>query len=60
MTYSGGHYWISGCKKRGGDRLYCGLIEIDSDVLDEYWTTIRGMPECKNQKVIRCMGKYAG
>ena len=53
-------YWISGCKKRGGDRLYPGLIEIDDDVREEYWTTIRGMPECKDQKVIRCNGKYGG
>jgi hypothetical protein len=57
---SGEEYWISGCKKRGGDRLYPGLIEIDDDVREEYWTTIRGMPECKDQKVIRCNGKYGG
>ena len=31
---TGSEYWISGCKKRGGDRLYPGLIEIDSDVLE--------------------------
>src|SRR5688572_6308408 len=54
---SGEHYWISGCKKRGGDRLYRGLIEIDDDVRDEYWTTIRGMPASRDQKVIRCPGK---
>lgn len=51
-------YWISGCKKRGGDTLYGGVIEIDDDVREEYWTTIRGMPECKNQGTIRCTGKY--
>src|ERR1700722_14063144 len=28
---SGEQYWISGCKKRGGDRLYAGTIEIDDD-----------------------------
>ena len=56
---SGDEYWISGCKKRGGDRLYPGLIEIDDDVREEYWTAIRGMPERKDQKVIRCSGKYA-
>src|SRR4051812_43376041 len=42
---SGEHYWISGCKKRGGDRLYPGLIEIDDDVRDEYWSQIRKQPE---------------
>src|SRR5918992_5170 len=55
---SGDEYWISGCKKRGGDRLYPGLIEIDDDVREEYWTEIRGKPACKDQKVIRCSGKY--
>ena len=55
---SGEEYWISGCKKRGGDRLYSGVIEIDEDVREEYWTTIRGMPQCLDQKSIRCSGKY--
>src|SRR4051812_11425863 len=55
---SGEEYWISGCKKRGGDRLYAGLIEIDDDVREEYWSEIRGQPECKDQKVIRCRGKH--
>jgi hypothetical protein len=50
--------WISGCKKKGGDRLYPGIIEIDDDVLEEYWTTIRNLPENKNQEIIRCVGKY--
>lgn len=40
-------YWISGPKKRGGDRLYgTGRVEIDEDVRDEYWRLIRGQPEC--------------
>lgn len=50
---SGAEFWISGCKKRGGDRLYGGVIEIDDDVREEYWTTIRDMPECKAQRSIR-------
>jgi hypothetical protein len=55
-----GHaYWISGCKKRGGDRLYPGFIEIDGDVLDEYWTVIRRQPHRKAEKVIHCTGQYA-
>ena len=53
-------YWISGCKKDGRDRLYPGIIEIDDDVREEYWTGIRGMPERKAQRVIRCSGKYGG
>jgi hypothetical protein len=51
-------YWISGCKKNGGDRLYSGVIEIDDDVRDEYWTDIRKKPEKKNVKRIRAVGKY--
>lgn len=51
-------YWISGCKKRGGDRLYSGMIEIDDDVREEYWAEIRNKPECKHLKVIHDSGKY--
>ena len=53
------YYWISGCKNRGGDRLYSGTIEIDEDVRDEYWTKIRSLPNRKHQKTIRCVGKYS-
>ena len=44
---TGEEFWISGPKKRGGDRLYtCNLpIEIDADVREEYWREIRGLPE---------------
>ena len=52
------HYWISGCKKRGGDRLYSGTIEIDEDVREEYWNKIRSMPDRKQQRSIRCVGKH--
>ena len=43
---SGEEYWISGPKKRGGDRLYGERvpIEIDEDVRVEYWETIRCDP----------------
>ena len=36
---NGVHYWVSGPKKKGGNRLYggdMGLI-VDSDVADEYY-----------------------
>ena len=56
---TGDEYWISGCKKRGGDRLYPGQITIDDDVRDEYWTTIRARPERARESIIRCYGKYA-
>jgi hypothetical protein len=52
------HYWFSGCKKRGGDRLYAGTVEIDADVREEYWNEVRGLPERKNQELIRCPGKH--
>jgi len=50
---TGAEFWLSGCKKRGGDRLYGGIIEIDDDVREEYWTSIRGLPQNKDQRVCR-------
>jgi hypothetical protein len=43
---SGENYWISGCKKRGGVRMYGSElpVEIDEDVRDEYWNKIRNWP----------------
>ena len=52
-------YWISGCKARGGDQLYSGIIEIDPDIREEYWTRIRKMPEKKGLKSFHCVGKYS-
>jgi hypothetical protein len=42
---TGGHFWISGPRKDGRDRLYQGStkpVEIDDDVSNEYWRDIRG------------------
>ena len=42
---TGSHFWISGPRKDGRDRLYEGSakpVEIDADVRDEYLKTIRG------------------
>ena len=55
---TGEHYWISGSKRRGGDRLYSGTTEIDDDAREEYWTEIRCLPDQKKQRRIRCTGKY--
>jgi hypothetical protein len=42
---TGDHYWISGPKKRGGDRLYnTPGIQIDEDAREEYWLLIRMEP----------------
>ena len=57
---TGEHYWISGCKSKGGDRLYPGTIEIDEDIRKEYWNEIRHLPENEGQKRIRCAGKHGG
>jgi hypothetical protein len=41
-------YWFSGPRKDGNDRKGTSRsvpIEIDEDVLVEYWTEIRGQPE---------------
>ncbi|MCA9250632.1 MAG: hypothetical protein KDA54_05820 [Phycisphaerales bacterium] len=52
-------YWISGCKKKGDDTLYPGVIEIDDDVREEYWAEIRGLPECVSKTSFRSEGKYS-
>jgi len=52
---TGAEYWVSGCKKRGGDRLYRGgVVDIDDDVREEYWCRIRGLPQNKDQRTYRC------
>jgi hypothetical protein len=55
---TGEEFWISGCKKRGGDSLYGALVEIDDDVREEYWTTIRKMPDRCPDRLSKCVGKY--
>jgi len=55
---TGEHYWISGCKKRGGDRLYSGTVEIDEDVREEYWTEIRATADPEKPASIRGVGKH--
>lgn len=42
---TGEHYWISGPKRNGEDKLYGGLVDVDEDVREEYWRDIRGVPE---------------
>jgi hypothetical protein len=45
---TGDHYWISGPRKDGQDRLYpqsSQPVEIDEDVREEYCTTIRGISD---------------
>jgi hypothetical protein len=42
---TGDHFWISGPRKDGCDRLHEGSarpVDIDPEVSDEYWNDIRG------------------
>jgi hypothetical protein len=55
---TGAYYWISGCKRSGGDTLYPGKIEIDEDAREEYWLDIRKCPERLKETSIRSEGKY--
>jgi hypothetical protein len=44
-------YWISGPRRDGADRLYgTPGVEIDEDVREEYWLTIRKLPARVGQK----------
>ena len=40
---SGREYWISGPRRDGQDTQYPGRVEIDPDVVDEYWRDVRGL-----------------
>lgn len=41
-------YWISGPRQDGQDTLYPGLVEIDHDVIAEYWRAIRHRPDVRD------------
>ena len=47
---SSDRYWVSGPSKTGHDKLYGGLVEIDEDARDAYWTTVRGEPSLVAQR----------
>jgi hypothetical protein len=55
---TGEHYWISGCRKDGRDALYSTQVEIDDDVREEYWNTIRNKPENIEVSSFWAQGKY--
>src|SRR6476660_2447758 len=58
-TKTGHRFWISKCRKDGQDTLYPGVIEIDDDVREEYWATIRQLPENSHLRSFRSEGKYS-
>ena len=55
---TGEEFWVSGCKKAGGDTLYPGTIKIDADVREEYWRDIRHEPGRATETTIRSLGKH--
>jgi hypothetical protein len=50
-------YWISGPRQDGQDTLYPGLVEIDVDVLIEYWRDIRRQPQVRDSR-FRSLGVH--
>ena len=44
---TGDHYWVSGPKRKGEDRLYGERVPVyvDEDVREDYWVCIRGLPD---------------
>ena len=44
---TGDHYWVSGPKRKGEDRLYGERVPVyvDEDVREDYWVRIRGLPD---------------
>jgi hypothetical protein len=52
-------YWISRCRADGEDTLYPGIVEIDDDVREEYWHTIRRRPGMDHLASFRSEGKYS-
>jgi hypothetical protein len=56
---SGAWYWISGCRKDGCDSLYPQVVAIDEDVREEYWLTLRRLPECVAQASFGSPGKHS-
>jgi hypothetical protein len=51
-------YWVSGPRKDGQDTLYPGLVEIDDDVREEHWQTIRARPEYVALASFRSLGVH--
>lgn len=51
-------YWVSGPRKDGQDTLYPGLIEIDDNVREEHWRSIRSLPENVTLASFRSVGVH--
>ena len=55
---TGDWYWVSNPRKDGNDTLYGGIIDIDEDVREEYWTKIRNAPERILEATTKSVGKH--
>jgi hypothetical protein len=55
---TGETYWVSGPRKDGQDTLYPGVVEIDDDVREEYWRTIRSKPDSIGLTSFRSRGVH--
>jgi hypothetical protein len=59
-TATGEQFWISGPKRNGQDHLYGGgETQIDEDVREEYWATIRRAPGRRTERTAGAGRKYA-
>jgi len=56
---TGDEYWISRPRKDGQDRLYPGVVEIEEDAREEYWTVVRRRPDLIGETRFRSEGKYS-
>lgn len=56
---TGVEYWISRCRKDGQDTLYPGTVQIDEEVRDEYWLSIRERPDRVQDSEFRSESKYS-
>jgi hypothetical protein len=58
-TQTGEPYWIAACRKDGCDSLQARTVQIDDEAREEYWRSIRAMPERAEESTYRSPGKVA-
>jgi len=50
-------FWATGAKKDGSDSLFPLVVNIDEDIREEYWLTVRCCPENITQTCYKSLGK---
>lgn len=50
-------FWVSGAKKDGGDSLFSGTVNVDEDVREEYWVSVRNAPGKITESSYKSPGK---